>query len=297
MRELKLAFYTCFYGGDDNVAFVIPEIPSLKYDCFYYTNNKKILAAIENTKWIGIYDDKQIGSSIIEASYVSKHIKIKPSNYKELKLYDYLCYLDSKLEKLNEEFIEKSIVKYFIDQNYALLLREHWNNGGNVWQEAYESMFQDRYYEGIKNIFNYIHHQIIDKGLSAITDKHCATGLLIKNMKHEKTIEIENTWYQHVQACGIQCQISFFFVKQLFTNHIHPFSVLPSQIFISPNYYNPQVGDQVKIVEKWLNSPAEAKLTFTVLEIIDNRVDIQVNGSTLRFVPIERVDLNHIEQI
>jgi mRNA-degrading endonuclease HigB of HigAB toxin-antitoxin module len=58
-----------------------------------------------------------------------------------------------------------------------------------------------------------------------------------------------------------------------------------------------EAGDQVKIVKKWLNSPAEAKLTFTVLEIIDNRVDIQVNGSTLRFVPIERVDLEHIEKI
>jgi hypothetical protein len=58
-----------------------------------------------------------------------------------------------------------------------------------------------------------------------------------------------------------------------------------------------EVGDQVKIVEKWLNSPAEAKLTFTVLEIIDSRVDIQVNSSSLRFVPTERVDLEHVEKI
>ena len=58
-----------------------------------------------------------------------------------------------------------------------------------------------------------------------------------------------------------------------------------------------QVGDQVKIVKKWLGDPAESKLTFTVLEIIGNRVDIQVNDSTLRFVPIERVRIEHIEKI
>jgi len=58
-----------------------------------------------------------------------------------------------------------------------------------------------------------------------------------------------------------------------------------------------EVGDQVKIVKKWLNSSAEAKLTFTVLEITDRGVDIQVNDSTLRFVPIERVRIEHIEKI
>jgi len=58
-----------------------------------------------------------------------------------------------------------------------------------------------------------------------------------------------------------------------------------------------EVGDQVKIVKKWLNSSAEANLTFTVLEINDNGVDIQVNDSTLRFVPIERVRTEHIEKI
>ena len=35
--DLNLAFYTCFYGSINNVAFKIPEIPSLKYKCYYYT--------------------------------------------------------------------------------------------------------------------------------------------------------------------------------------------------------------------------------------------------------------------
>jgi len=58
-----------------------------------------------------------------------------------------------------------------------------------------------------------------------------------------------------------------------------------------------EVGDQVKIVKKWLNNPTESKLTFTVVEINGDKVNIQVNGSQLRFVPIERVKMEHIQKI
>ena len=50
----NLAFYTYFYGTNNNVAFKIPDIPSLKYKCYYYTNNETIFLNIKNTKWIGI---------------------------------------------------------------------------------------------------------------------------------------------------------------------------------------------------------------------------------------------------
>jgi hypothetical protein len=46
-------------------------------------------------------------------------------------------------------------------------------------------------------------------------------------MKHEKIIKINITWYQHIEECGIQCQISFYFVKQLFNDYIYPFTENP----------------------------------------------------------------------
>ena len=100
----KLAFYTCFYGSSDNDAFAIPEAPSLKYDCFYYTNNKDILKLIKNSAWIGIYDDVQTTDDSIESPMASATVRIKPSEYKELRNYDYTCFLDSKLQKVNEFF-------------------------------------------------------------------------------------------------------------------------------------------------------------------------------------------------
>jgi hypothetical protein len=222
----KIAFYTCFYGSSNNDAFVIPEAPSLKYDCFYYTNNKEILESIKNTPWIGVYDDVQTTGDLIEAPMASATVRIKPSEYKDLQDYDYTCFLDSKLQKVNELFVEDLITKYFIEQNYIMLLREHWCISGNVWEEAYESMFQPRYRLQAQTFFNYMKNQIA-KGFSPITEKHCATGLLIKNMKHDRARELELLWWEHLEACGPQGQITFFFVKQSFEGLIHAFPENP----------------------------------------------------------------------
>ena len=182
---------------------------------------------LKSTKWIGIYDDKPTTDDLIESCMVGKHIKSMPQDYPQLKYYDYLCFLDSKLEKVNEIFVENFINKYFIKQNYALLLREHWFIRHNVWNEYDASMGQERYKICSEQIKNYIHNQT-KNGLSQITQHHCACGFLIRNMKHEKIIEINTTWYKHIQECGIQDQISFFFVKQLFKReYILPFTEIP----------------------------------------------------------------------
>ena len=223
----NLAFYTYFYGSNNNPAFRIPEIPSLKYKCYYFTNNSTMIENLKGTNWIGIYDEKPTTDDIIESCMVGKHIKTIPNEYTDLKEYDYLCFLDSKLEKVNEEFVENFITKYFIEQNYALLLRKHWFI--NDLQTEYNlSMKQERYRLESEKYKNYITNQV-NAGLRVLTpqQKHCACGFLIRNMKHEKMIEINTTWFKHIQECGIQDQISFFFVKQLFYDYIYPFTEIP----------------------------------------------------------------------
>ena len=209
---MSLAFYTCFYGSDNNLAFRIPEIPSLKYKCYYFTNNLTIFARLKDTKWIGIYDDTQSTDDLIESCLLGKQVKVCPQNFAELKDFAYLCFLDSKLEKVNESLIETFIQTYFVNQNYALLLREHWFIRGNVWDEYNESIRQERYRIESEKYKIYIANQRFN-GLKEITPYHCACGLLIRNMKHEKINELNTTWYQHILDCGIQDQISFFFRK------------------------------------------------------------------------------------
>jgi hypothetical protein len=127
--------------------------------------------------------------------------------------------------KVNEAFVESCITKYFIDQNFAMLLRKHWFIYDSIFTEYNESMIQHKY-----RLQSDSYRQYIEKQLkSGLSDKSllCACGFIIRNMKHEKTIEINKTWYDHIQECGIQDQISFFFVKQLFTNVVYPFTEYP----------------------------------------------------------------------
>jgi hypothetical protein len=227
MSNLNLAFYAYFYGSNNNVAFKIPELPLLDYKCYYYTNNENMFNLLKETNWIGIYDDKPTNDDLIESCMAGKHVKTMPHEYTELKDYDYLCYLDSKLEKINIKFVEEHIYRYFIEQNYALLLRQHWFVSPNIYHELQESMKQHRYVIEREKYIRYINNQI-NNGLSVVTPQHCACNFLIRNMKHEKIDEINTTWFNHIQECGIQDQISFFFAKQLFNEYIYIFTEDPS---------------------------------------------------------------------
>jgi hypothetical protein len=226
-NELKLAFYTYFYGCNNNPAYKIPQIPSLKYDCYYFTNNPDLYVTIKKTsKWIAIFDDKPISTDPIISCMTGKHIKTCPHLYSPINKYDYLCYLDSKLDKVSEQFVEGYIKKYFIENEYALLLRKHWYINGSVYNEFNESMGQNRYFVEREKYKSYIERQV-KNGLSENTTTHSACGFLIRNMKHKNMNELNETWYTHIQECGIQDQISFFFVKQLYENIILPFTNIP----------------------------------------------------------------------
>jgi len=87
-------------------------------------------------------------------------------------------------------------------------------------------MWQQRYLVEYDQYVKYIEKQL-SSGLSETTGYHCACGFLVRNMKHPVIKELNETWYQHIEECGIQDQISFFFVKQLFDCYIHAFREVP----------------------------------------------------------------------
>ena len=221
---MNLAFYTCFYGSNGNASFSIPPAPSSKYKCYYFTNNDTIMERLAETPWIGMYEaDKKTTDDVKESCMMGKHVKTQPHLYEELAKYDYLCFLDSKLNKVSETFVEEYIQKYFVEQSYALLLRQHWFiTSNNVWDEFHESMLQERYRVDCAKYMEYIEKQV-EKGFRETTASHCACGFLIRNMRHPVTEELGRVWYEHIQECGIQDQISFFFVKQMFECYLYAF--------------------------------------------------------------------------
>jgi hypothetical protein len=71
-------------------------------------------------------------------------------------------------------------------------------------------------------MLNYINRQL-NNNIKEKTGTHSATGFIIRNMKHPEINNINNTWYTHILDCGIECQISFFFVTQLYIDYIYTF--------------------------------------------------------------------------
>lgn len=225
-KKKKIAFYSCFYGSTNNSSFKIPFLPSRNHDCYFYTNNPEMIKSLDGTGWIAILDDIPVSDDIIISCMQAKKVKVLPNEYKELRKYEFTCFLDSKLKRVSEKFVEDYIDRYFINANYALLLRKHWFIRNNIWNEYNESMHQQRYSIHKSNYEAYINSQI-NNGLSDTIENHCACGFLIRNMNHPKINHINREWYKHIQECGIQDQISFFFVQQLFTGYILQFSEIP----------------------------------------------------------------------
>jgi len=229
---MDLAFYTYFYGSEKNDAFIITDIPSLEYKCYYYTNNKTLYNKLLETKWIPVYDDVLPPSTETSTNHenasnmLGKKVKIIPHMFKELQNHSFVCLIDNKLNNVNIKMVEELITKYFIEKNYALLIRKHWYIHPIIWHEFFDALKQPRYLREGERYNNYINRQL-ELGFKEKTEYHCATGFLLRNMKHEKMNEINDTWYEHLQECGIHCQISFFFVKQLFEESIFPFTEYP----------------------------------------------------------------------
>ena len=229
----KLAFYSCFYGSDSNKTFSIPPLPSKQYKCYFYTNNQSMILRLKHTGWIAIFDNKPSTDDLIESCMLGKYVKVLPHKCRELQAYDYTCFLDSKYGKVKDGFVEKFIDTYFIKNHYALLLREHWFVPPCIWDEYSVSVGlnpnfrkQQRYILQKDQYHRYIEKQL-STGLHERVDHHSCCGFLIRNMKHPYINQLNNTWYEHIQECGIQDQISFFFVKQIFHDYILPFKELP----------------------------------------------------------------------
>lgn len=217
-KHAELAFYSYFYGSDRNASYKIRDPPSQNHDCFYFTNNRSLFQKLLSTDWIAVFDDRPTHDDMIESNMVGKHIKTCPHRFPPLSKYKYLCYLDNKIT-VRVDSVLKHIDRYFIQQNFAMIFPQHTFVGTNVWNEYDESMKQPRYVSEREKYKRYIRQQM-HEGLQEKTQQHATCNFSLRNMKHPQTRRIGEVWYKHIQQCGIQDQISFFFVKQLFAPHI-----------------------------------------------------------------------------
>lgn len=212
----KLVFYTCFFGATNNRANRVPPLPSKVYDCIYFTNNVDTITSLSDTGWIGIYVDKPVTEDIVECALYSKEYKACPHRIRELISYEYSCYFDTKInaeERVVEEQIEK-----MENEDRVLVMSRH-KFLANVMAEFYEAMCQPRYRRDHDRYLDYI-NKMVDKGFRLEMPTHYITGYIVR--KHcERAEKIGEAWYEQIMECGIECQISFFFVQQMFPDAIY----------------------------------------------------------------------------
>ena len=213
---MLFAFYTCFFGEDNNERNFIPPIPSSTIDCYYYTNNSKTYEMLANTGWKRIFYQSPLSSIML-----AKQIKSCPHMFKELRAYDATCYFDSALclDGPATAQLMTSLIKY---SSYSICMARHpfisktWLPSAH--SELREAVLQPRYAVKREQYEAYICEQV-ESGLKDVDDIHFATGFIVRrnNMISRALGEV---WWAHICKTGILCQLSFFFVQQMFREHI-----------------------------------------------------------------------------
>jgi len=216
----RLAYYTCYFGGDYNYSNLIPPIPSETTDCYFFTNNPTMYAKLENTKWLRIFIDSiPIHNNSVLDSMSAKEIRSCPHRFPILDEYDYVCWFDTKL-KVYEDVAERC-VRFLQESNKTMVLTKHpySERYKTVWDEFHTAMGTEKYRAQKEQNEAYIKHQLAKGASETINVFYCVGFIMQKRCYKQK--EINECWYRHIQECGIEDQISFQFIHQLYADSIH----------------------------------------------------------------------------
>lgn len=218
----KLCFYTVFIGSNYNWANIVPDRPPQEFDSYFYTNNNDTLHLAKEKGWTTIFVNKEIREDNLESAMDSKIFKACPHLLDELKKYEFTCYLDSKIVICDYTKIVDVIseIEKNTDKNILCALPKHSCDYHSVWDEFHLAMMFDKYRLQKEKNELYIQKKL-ENGFNEYIPHHFTTQFIIRK-NTDLTSKINEMWYNDILECGIECQISFSFVQQLYINHILP---------------------------------------------------------------------------
>jgi hypothetical protein len=217
---ISLAYYTCYFGNQNNYSRLIPPIPSEKYDCYYFTNDIEIYDSLENTLWKRIYcNDIVIHNCNIKNTMETKILRTCPHKFNVLNNYEYLCWFDSKLQvyEIKVEFLINQLAD---NKDKVIVFSKHPYSYkfDSVWDEFNLAMGSDKYFSQKEQNLKYIENQI-KSGFSEKINVHFCGGWSLRK-KCKITEEFGELWYSHILECGIEDQISLQFIQQKYIDNI-----------------------------------------------------------------------------
>jgi len=221
----NLAIYTTYCGPNKSATFNTTTIDS-KYPHYFISNNKEILSLAQQGGWKPIYLDIPVVDNFTISSEQAKIAKAMPQVFSELVKYRWLVYKDDKI------VFDYSKLNIYLDNmekaKAAIGLRSypaHVNFPNNILYEFAEAMLQARYYNQRDRIIKYITNQI--KLGNELDNQLYWTSFIIRDQYNSLTNKFNIDWFDGIQQCGAECQISFDFTAANYKENIF---ILPQSI-------------------------------------------------------------------
>tara|TARA_Y100000389_G_scaffold156862_1_gene157833 strand:- start:333 stop:1694 length:1362 start_codon:yes stop_codon:yes gene_type:complete len=225
--SIKIAFVSG-YVGPENESYATNRVPNLikgdNIDCYFITNLQLVAENAKEKGWIVKIIPTPKDQSYNGCNLACKLPKVFPQKFANHKKYDFIIWFDNKFDPKINEVIP---VLNNWDQNKCVAMHRHpflsdKNGNGGADKELKESLKAERYRLQRELYEKYINEEV-DKGFSINGEKHYTCCFIIYNNKHPNTLKIQNTWMNHINRCGIQDQISMYFVAQRFKKEIYEF--------------------------------------------------------------------------
>ena len=221
MIKKTFAIYSCYYGCDNAITFKQP-----RYNCcdtFFFTNNYAAAILAEKNGWFVIFDNEPVYEDYVLSTMQGKKVKCLPHNYNELSKYEYLIWVDDKT--MIDPLLVLNNGLNALEADGSLSVRLHPQSYKNIWAEYGISLLQARYRNEKYKMWEYIHDKI-SQGFSEEGNLFW-NNVIIRNMRHNEVNTIGERWLSEISVCGIQDQISFFFIAQEFLSiRIQPKNVV-----------------------------------------------------------------------
>jgi hypothetical protein len=209
----KLAVVSA-YCGTTSLATFKPGSVNSHYPHYFASNNEDILAQAVQAGYKPIYMNCEVSDDPILSCYQAKLPKIVPHKFKLFCQYEFLLWKDDKV------LVDMSRIDEFIGllnyQHMSMALRPHDFLSGNILLEFAESMHQERYKQQRQQYVSYLADEF-ENG-AALQCQMYWCSVILRNMRHPDSIKISNLWWEHMNRCGIQDQISFDVVAQKFAS-------------------------------------------------------------------------------
>jgi hypothetical protein len=185
-----------------------------------YSNNRDYLGKAQQCGWTPVFLEQfsPPSSDDLLSATQAKYAKARPEILPELRAFDFTFYIDSKVA-LDSSRIP-GYVQTMLRTNSPIAIRHHPFLPMQVWAEFNEAMKQHRYALQRDKSYQYINWRLSDPKFKAEGPGigHYWTSAILRNMRHPDINRINEMWASDIEKCGIECQVSFFFVAQTISN-------------------------------------------------------------------------------